>query len=92
MYLRIESEKYRGKCNWKQPCVLSTLKSRSIYGVTLWNGSEKEIKLSKNVAEFKNKYKQYIFDGYKNESDLIKLCIIYFVCWLTLWVFRCAVV
>lgn len=36
----------------------------SVFGVTLWNGPEEEIKQSENTGQFKNKYEQYIFDGY----------------------------
>lgn len=48
----------RGRCSFKQPRVCSTLKN------SLWNELHKDIKQSGNIAQYKNKSKQYIFDGF----------------------------
>lgn len=49
----------RGKCNIKQSCVHSTY--ISVCGMWL---NKKILKKGKNIAQYKNKYKQYIFDGH----------------------------
>ena len=60
----------RGKLNLKQPYAQTTVKSMcfSVCGVTLWNGLEEETKKSKNIGQFKIRYRKTLIDKYKNED------------------------
>lgn len=43
--------------------------SISVAGVKLWNSLTEEIKDSKNIKQFKVKYKNLILNKYKNEEN-----------------------
>uniref|UniRef100_A0A669CB82 Reverse transcriptase domain-containing protein n=1 Tax=Oreochromis niloticus TaxID=8128 RepID=A0A669CB82_ORENI len=61
----------RGKWNLKIQSARTTLRtmSISIAGVKLWNSLTEEIKESKNINQFKIKYKNLILNNYKNEEN-----------------------
>lgn len=67
IYLRIDhfplTYDLRGKCNIKQSCVHSTLKSTYISVCGMAKRRNNFLK-SKNIAQYKNTYKQYIYDGH----------------------------
>ncbi len=56
----------RGKHKLAQQLTRTTLKSMcvSVYGVILWNGLAENIRNSKNLSEFKRKFKQQMFELY----------------------------
>ena len=58
----------RRPLNFKKPVTRTHLKTRSIssYGVTLWNELEDELKICKNITQFKNRVKNTIFNRYRN--------------------------
>ena len=60
----------RGKLRLKQQRVRSTLKRMciSVEGVILWNSLDSEVKLSKNVNQFKRKFRKGVFEIYNREE------------------------
>ncbi len=61
----------RGKLKLQQQSVRSTLKSMciSVGGVILWNSLDVEVKLSKNVNQFKRKFRKGVFEMYNREEE-----------------------
>ncbi len=56
----------RGTLNLKQINARTTLKTQciSVCGVKLWNGLPDNLKLSRNVYQFKNNFKKMVMDNY----------------------------
>ena len=60
----------RGRWNFKQPIVRTTLKSMSVsvHGVKLWNKLPDNIKESKNIVQFKKEFKNKTLDKYRHDG------------------------
>ena len=65
----------RRKEDLEQPFVRTTQKHMciSVCGVHLWNDLQEEIRQSSSLSQFKNKYKNSIFNKYRNEEGNSKI-------------------